>query len=36
VATVQAAVLAALKKREGATVVGEGSPARWKLKEAAN
>ena len=28
----QAAILAALRKRDGATVVGEGSPARWKLK----
>jgi hypothetical protein len=25
-----------LRKRNGGTVVGEGSPARWKLKEAAN
>jgi hypothetical protein len=29
-------VLAALRKRDGETVVGEGSPARWILKEAAN
>jgi hypothetical protein len=27
----QAAVLAALRKRNGGTVVGEGAPARWKL-----
>jgi hypothetical protein len=32
----QAAVLAALRKRNGATVVGDGAPARWQLKEAAN
>jgi len=32
----QAAVLAALRKRDGATVVGAGAPARWQLKEAAN
>jgi hypothetical protein len=32
----QAAILAALRKRNGATVVGEGAPARWRLKEAAN
>src|SRR6202163_1165743 len=32
----QAAILAALRKRNGGTVVGEGAPARWKLKEAAN
>jgi hypothetical protein len=32
----QAALLAALRVRNGKTVVGEGSPARWKLKEAAN
>ena len=33
---VQAAILAALRKRNGQGVVGEGSPALWKLKEAAN
>ena len=32
----QAAILAALRKRNGKTVVGEGAPARWRLKEAAN
>jgi hypothetical protein len=32
----QAAILAALQKRNGKSVVGEGDPARWKLKEAAN
>src|SRR3984893_7057392 len=32
----QAAILAAMRKRNGGTVVGEGAPARWKLKEAAN
>jgi hypothetical protein len=32
----QAAILAALRKRDGATVVSEGAPARWKLQEAAN
>jgi hypothetical protein len=32
----QAAVLAALRKRNGGAVVGEGTPARWVLKEAAN
>jgi hypothetical protein len=32
----QAALLAALRVRNGKTVVGEGSPARWKCKEAAN
>jgi hypothetical protein len=31
-----AAFQVALRKRDGATVVGEGSPARWRLKEAAN
>ena len=31
----QAALLAALRVRNGKTVVGEGSPARWQLKEAA-
>jgi hypothetical protein len=33
---IQAAILAALRKRDGETVVGEGSPARWRLKDAAN
>jgi hypothetical protein len=28
----QAAILAALRKRDGGTVVGEGSPAKWRLK----
>lgn len=28
---VQAAILAALRKRNGKTVVGEGVPARWRL-----
>jgi len=28
--------LAALRKRDGGMVVGEGAPARWRLKEAAN
>ena len=32
----QAALLAALRVRNGKTVVGDGSPARWHLKEAAN
>jgi hypothetical protein len=32
----QAAILAALRKRNGVTVIGEGAPARWRLKEAAN
>jgi hypothetical protein len=27
----QAAILAALRKRNGAAVVGEGAPARWAL-----
>jgi hypothetical protein len=31
---VQAAVLAALRKRNGQGVVGEGAPVRWKLKAA--
>jgi hypothetical protein len=30
---VQAAILAALRKRDGTTVAGEGSPARWALKQ---
>jgi hypothetical protein len=29
----QAAILAALRKRDGGAVVGEGSPARWRLKD---
>ena len=32
----QAAILVALRKRNGATVVGEGAPARWRLKEGTN
>jgi hypothetical protein len=32
----QAAILAALRKRNGQGVTGEGAPARWRLKEAAN
>lgn len=32
----QAAILAALRKRNGIAVVGEGFPQRWQLKEAAN
>jgi hypothetical protein len=36
VVNVQAAILAALRKRNGKTVLGEGTPARWRLKEAAN
>jgi hypothetical protein len=32
----QAALLAALRVRNGKTVVGEGSPAKWQLKEATN
>jgi len=28
---IQAAILAALRKRDGETVIGEGSPARWRL-----
>jgi hypothetical protein len=31
----QAAILVALRKRNGGAVVGEGAPARWRLKEAA-
>jgi hypothetical protein len=27
----QAAILAALRKRDGSTVVGEGAPIRWRL-----
>ena len=29
----QAAILAALRVPNGKTVIGEGMPARWKLKE---
>jgi len=29
--SLQAAILAALRKRDGAMVTGEGSPARWTL-----
>jgi hypothetical protein len=29
----QAAILVALRKRNGESVVGEGAPARWRLKE---
>jgi hypothetical protein len=32
----QAAILAALRKRDRQSLVGEGAPARWMLKEAAN
>jgi hypothetical protein len=32
----QAAILAALRKRNGNAVVGEGAPARWRMREAAN
>ncbi len=32
----QAAILVALRKRNGGAVVGEGAPMRWRLKEAAN
>jgi hypothetical protein len=32
----QAAIHVALRKRNGVTVVSEGAPARWRLKEAAN
>ncbi|WMT79467.1 hypothetical protein [Bradyrhizobium sp. Ash2021] len=32
----QAAILAALRVRNGKSVVGEGAPARWRLKEDAN
>jgi len=30
----QAAILVALRKRNGGAVVGEGAPARWQLKDA--
>jgi hypothetical protein len=29
---IQAAILAPMRKRDGETVVGEGSPTRWELK----
>jgi len=29
----QAAILAALRKLDGGAVVGEGSPARWRLRQ---
>jgi hypothetical protein len=32
----QAAILVALRKRNGGAVVGAGAPARWQVKEAAN
>jgi hypothetical protein len=32
----QAAVLTALRRRDGVTVVAAGAPAQWRLKEAAN
>jgi hypothetical protein len=32
----QAAVLTALRRRDGAMVVGDGAPARWRLKGADN
>jgi hypothetical protein len=32
----QAAILAALRKRKGGAVTGDGFPQRWRLKEAAN
>ena len=31
----QAAILAALRRRDGVTVIGEGAPARWRLKDTA-
>ena len=31
----QTAILVALRKRNGGMVVGEGAPARWRLKESA-
>jgi hypothetical protein len=30
---IQAALLAALRVRNGKTVIGDGMPAKWKLKE---
>jgi hypothetical protein len=35
-AVMDLAIHAALRKREGVTVVSEGAPARWRLREAAN
>ena len=32
----QAAILAALRKRDRTMVIGSGAPARWQLKDAAN
>jgi hypothetical protein len=32
----QAAILAALRKRNGQSVTGEGAPTRWQLKESAD
>jgi hypothetical protein len=32
----QAAILAALRKRNGGSVIGDGSPEPWKLIEAAS
>jgi hypothetical protein len=32
----QAAILAILRRRNGGAVVGEGAPARWRLKEGAS
>jgi hypothetical protein len=32
----QAAILVALWKRSGATVIGEGAPGRWRLNQAGN
>jgi hypothetical protein len=32
----QAAILAALRNRNGQGVVGEGAPQRWQLQEAVN
>ena len=32
----QTAILVALRKRNGGAVVGEGAPAGWRLKDAAN
>ncbi len=33
---IQAAILAALRKRDGEVVVSAGAPRRWRLKEAVN
>ncbi len=35
-ANLQAAILAALRKRDGETVVGEGAPAKWVLRDRNN